>query len=71
MERTMLGVKLRDKIKIKKSSHSSKKPKYCAFRKKTKMGLGGTSEQIEGILVGQQSNLLANVGRKKTGETKD
>ncbi len=34
------------------------------------MGLHGTSEQTREISVGQQSNFLGDVGRKKGGEQK-
>ncbi len=34
------------------------------------MGLAGTSEQTEGISVGQKSNLLADVGRNKANRGK-
>ncbi len=51
--------------------HTSKKQKYSAVCEKTKMELSGTSEQTEGISMGQQNNLLADAGRKKARETED
>ncbi len=72
-ERAMLVVKLRDKTKTEKIEATLPKNKNIpnAFCEKTKMRLGGTSEWTEGILVGQQSNLLADVGRKKARETEN